>query len=109
MNVQIRAEDWGEFADQFSRNNRDRRVSLEIVSELLGDEPQVKSSPLMALDFDPRADQAFMITVGEGERNFTHVVDAPKKVDLRVDELGKALALSIQKEGKDQTIMRFED
>lgn len=109
MNEQISPEDWGEFADRFSQKNQNRLVSIEIVSQSLGDEPQVERSPLMALDFDPRADQAFLITVGEGKRTFTHVIETPREVYLSTDEMGKALALSIRKEKKDQLILRFED
>ena len=109
MNVQISPENWGEFADLFSQKNMKRLVSIEIVNQTMGDEPLVERLPLITLDFDPSADQAFLITVAEEGRTFTHVVDAPEEVDLRVDESGKTLALSIQKKGKDQMIMRFED
>ena len=109
MDKQIKRADWPAFADQFSQDNQGRPVSVEIVSQDLGDERMAEKVPLVAIDFDHQGQGTFLITVGEGENTLTHTIPSPETVWLRSDPGGKALALEIMAVDQSMTILRFED
>jgi hypothetical protein len=48
-NKSVPREQWGEFFDQFSDDNRGRRISIEIINSELGDEELIQNAPLMAV------------------------------------------------------------
>ena len=51
-NKQIAPERWGEFFEQVSNNNQGRRIKLEIVNPVRGDQIQFENSPLLSLIYD---------------------------------------------------------
>lgn len=109
MNKQINRADWLAFADQFSQDNEGRPVSIEVVSQALGEERLAENIPLMALDFDPENQGAILITVNRDDEIFTHTIAAPKAIWLERTEDGWALALEVVAGDDSRTILRFED
>lgn len=106
MDKQIERSEWQTFVDQFSENNLNRPVTVEILSDELGDEFFAEGAPFMALDYDPKKQESLLISVGEGENLSTHTVSNPKELWVEESPEGNALALEIVNDSG-KTILRF--
>ena len=109
MDVKVERKEWQFFADSFSEENNGRPVTIESITQGMGDEFLAKEIALIALDFDTKGAGAAMITVGEGIETMTHTVDAPESVWFMRQASGKMQALEIVVAGGDKLIVKFDD
>ncbi len=107
--TQINRAEWAHFVDKFSRNNQNRPVSIEVLSQTLGDERLAQNTPLIGLDFDRQGQGKILITVGRGISTMTHAIVAPDTIWLNTGQSGKDLALEITTVDKEQIILSFAD
>ena len=108
-NKQIAPEGWSEFFDQFSNNNRGRRIKLETVNPERGDQIQFQNSPLLSLAYDSGNTGQVTISTSEEEITCTHTIHAPNTVWEALDQDGKVVALEILDESRNQTILQFQE
>ena len=108
-NKQIAPERWGEFFDQVSNNNKGRRIKLEIVNPVRGDQIQFENSPLLSLVYDSVNTGQVTISATEEEITRTHTIHAPNTVWEALDQDGKVVALEILDESHNQAILQFQE
>ncbi len=87
---------WGDFFDQFSEDNRGRRIVIESISSELGDEELIQNAPLMAIVYDrPGKGDDLVIEVGKEEVTYAHTVGAPTEISTGRDSDGQIIAIWI--------------
>lgn len=110
MDKQVERKEWLFFADSFSEENNGRSVTIESVSQDMGDETLAEKTALIALDFDDKESPgAAMITVGKGTETFTHILEAPDAVWFERLGFGKIAAMEVVAANGDRLIIRFDD
>lgn len=109
MDMQVDRKEWTFFADSFSEKNNGRPVTIEQVSQDLGDEVVAEKAAFIALDINKHKDNVAMITVGAGTDTFTHALDAPNVVWTTRLDSGKTAAMEIVSTSGDKLIVRFDD
>ena len=99
---------WGDFFDQFSENNRGRHLVIESISSELGDEELIQNTPLMAIDYDrPGKGNDLMIEVGKEEVTYSHTVDAPTEISMGRDSDGQIIAIWIGDAAGAKTLIKL--
>jgi hypothetical protein len=106
MDYQIDRLQWQTFTDQFSVNNENRLVNLEVLSAELGDEFLAEGTSFTALDYDPKKHESLLISVHGSEGLLTHIISNPKELWVNRNEAGNDVALEIVSDA-DRTIVRF--
>ncbi len=109
MDMQVERKDWTFFADSFSEKNNDRPVTIEQISQNLGDALLAEKATFIALDINQKKGNAAMITVGEGTNTFTHTLDTPDAVWTKRLDSGQTAAMEIVSANGDKLIIRFDD
>ena len=100
---------WPEFLSMFSRGNRGRSVSIELVGMEVGDQPLAESAPLLAIDYDPeRKGDNLVITTGRDVVDYTHTIDEPTEIWELQDDKGEVQALEIVDRSGTKTILSFK-
>ena len=116
-NQKISSDQWGEFFDQFTHDNRGRLIKLEIVNREGGDEILIENAPLWSLVYTPVA-QGNNLTLSTGrnttivterdEVTYSHTIHAPKTVWSAEDSDGQIVALEVIDESNAQTIFSLK-
>ncbi|NPA91922.1 MAG: hypothetical protein GXO55_10860 [Chloroflexi bacterium] len=107
--VRIDKEEWLEFANQFTKDNEGRPVTVEIVDPELGDQEEAEAVPFVALTYDAKHTGEFIITIGREPDLVDHQVDKPKEVWVEKGPDGRVMALAIISETGTQHIIHFHD
>ena len=103
----IQPSRWGEYLAELSRQADGYDTAIEIMSEELGDQVEVRRAPLIELSFDPREGIAFAIGDPSGHIEvLRHTVARPMIVEV-TDEPGVPSALLIEDEEGTKTLVRF--
>lgn len=108
-NQKIASDQWTEFFEQFTHDNRGRLIKLEILNRERGDEILIENAPLWSLVYAP-VPQGKKLTLATGEDEVTsaHNILAPKIVWSAKDENGQVVALEIIDESNAQTILSLK-
>ena len=104
----IPAEGWEAWCDTFTKGNRGRLLSIELVDDEIGDERLAEGLPLVAIDYDPidKGDD-FVVSYGEEVAPTSHVIRAPARLWQAQDADGLVVALEIEDESGRRTILSF--
>ena len=98
---------WSEFLSELSRQADGYQVTVEIMSEELGDQVEIRRAALRELAFDPREGIAISIGDAEGYAELLrHVIARPILVET-TDEPGVPSALLIEDETGTKTLVRL--
>ena len=105
-NQKIASDQWTEFFEQFTHDNRGRLIKLEILNRERGDEILIENAPLWSLVYAP-VPQGKKLTLATGEDEVTsaHNILAPKIVWSAEDADSQVVALEIIDESNTQTIL----
>ena len=109
-NQKISPEQWVEFFDQFTQDNRVRLIKLEIVNRERGDEILIENAPLWSLIYAP-VSQGNKLTLAIEREEVTPAyttILAPKIVWSAKDVNGQVVALEIIDESNAQTILSLK-
>ena len=107
-NKSVPREQWGEFFDQFSNDNRGRRISIEIIDSELGDEELIQNAPLMAMIYDrPGKGDNLAIEVGKDEMTYGHTIDSPTEV-LTGQNSNDVIAIWITDAARRKTLIKLQ-
>jgi Family of unknown function (DUF5335) len=105
----VSPERWGEFFDQFSDGNRGRHISIEVISDELGDEELIQNAPLMAMVYDrPGKGNDLVIETGKDEVTYAHTVYSPTEVLTGQSESGRMMAVSISDAAGTKTLVKLQ-
>jgi len=104
---EIPAAQWREFLDGFSRVHDGWLVTLEILGEL-GAQIEANQLPLRGITADRDGDRTeITILLGDAERRVTHRVTGASHVRLDQTDEGADVALQIESEAGETTLLRF--
>ena len=82
-------------------------TAIEILSDELGDQTEVRRAPLSELAFDPREGIAVSVADATGHTELLrHVIAAPRSLEV-TDEPGVPAALMIEDDTGTKTLVRF--
>ena len=107
--VTIPRADWREKLDQFSLTHDGWRVSLELLDQQIGAQPEIDDLPLRGVTAEVRGRDS-TITIAAEARNkaqITHVIHKPVDVRLEQNDDGADLALEIETRDHEKAILRF--
>lgn len=116
-NQQISSDQWVEFFDQFTQDNRGRLIKLEIVNRERGDEILIENAPLWSLVYAPvpqgnnltlSTGRNTTIVTGRDEVTYSHTIHAPKTVWEAEDSNDQIVALEVIDESNAQTIFSLK-
>ena len=107
--VVIPRADWRVKLDEFSLAHEGWRVSLELLEEEIGAQPEIDDLPLRGVTAEVRPhDSAITIAAGsKGEEHVTHIIHEPTCVQLEQNDEGADVALEIESSGHAKAILRF--
>ncbi len=109
INKSVPRERWGEFFDQFSNDNRGRRISIEIINSELGDEELIQNAPLMAMIYDrPGKGDNLSIEVGKNEMTYGHTIDSLTDVLTGQNSTGVMIAVQISDAAGTKTLIQLQ-
>ncbi len=107
--IRIEKDQWLEFANQFTRENEGRPVTVEIVDPELGAQEEAEAVPFVALTYDAKHTGEFIITIGREPDLVDHQVDEPQEVWVEKDPSGRIMAVAIFSPNDRRTIIHFHD
>lgn len=106
-NRNVPQAEWYRFFQDFSRRHRDALVDMTVVGPKLGAQHEVRSLPLTGIVAD-RFGRTLSILLGSADgANLDHPVDQPLRVWIEEDEAGGELAVAIESENGDRTILEL--
>ncbi len=83
--VDLAAERWTEYFDSIADSIQGSTVTIEIISEELGDQIDVERLPLQAIGYDPK-DDAVEISIGGRDRRYPvvlwHFIANPRTISV---------------------------
>jgi len=107
--VTIPRADWRETLDQFSVTHDGWRVSLELLDQTIGAQPEIDDLPLRGVTAE-LTDRASTITIAAEKKNreqITHTIHTPIDVRLEQNDEGADQALEIESSDHAKAILRF--
>ena len=103
----IQPSRWGEYLAELSRQADGYNTAIEIMSDELGDQVEVRRAPLIEVSFDPRDGIAIAIGDPSGHLEvLRHTVARPTLLEA-TDEPGVPSALLIEDDEGTKTLVRF--
>jgi len=107
--VEIPRADWRVKLDEFSVAHRGWRVSLEVLDDEAGAQPEIDDLPLVGVTAEERTgNPEIVISAGaRGPDQVTHVIHEPTRVQLEQNDEGADVALEIESSDNAKAIMRF--
>lgn len=108
--AEIPRDQWEPFLAGFSRDHQGERITVELLGADLGDQPELRDTPLMGVTFDSKRSEGEAIEVMAGEStraNAMHVVARPVRVLVAQSDKGTDQALEIESLEGPTTLVRF--
>jgi hypothetical protein len=115
MDGEIERQKWQAYLGDFSKRNRGRAASLEVLGEDIGDQEEAELLPFVGVSFESKGSDAPAIEVmlgGSGAadpRDLTHSVAKPRRIVPRIGPNGEEEALEIESEDGTKVILTFEE
>lgn len=108
--IDIGQERWPSFLKMLERMADGRLVRLEVARRELGDQEMGRRLPLVDLDLEEKGSERgrILITVGSDRGELTHVIEAPTRMAVGVNEADEPQWLAIDEHGEATTILHFE-
>ena len=107
--VAIPRADWRATLDEFSTSHEGWRVSLELLDQDIGVQPEIDDLPLRGVTAEV-GERDSTITISAEAKNreqVTHVIHGPAAVRLERNDLGADVALEIESRDHAKAILRF--
>jgi hypothetical protein len=108
--IQTRNRDsWASLFDQVSLGRHGEAVSIEILSDDLGDQTEADLLPLESLSYDDRGDVAILSLAGRGAEKdvvLRHLIHQPREVDVH-EQAENTLVMRIVDLDGAQTLLTF--
>lgn len=107
--VEIPREAWTSTLNTFTEAHRGWLVSLDVLDEAIGAQPEIDNLPLLGVSAEPGNRDA-VITIAAGRlpgAHITHTIHAPSRVQLERRDDGADVALQIESADGAKAILRF--
>lgn len=104
--------DWQRFLQELTEEHEGDDVTIELLDQELGDEPEVQKLPLAYVGYDPK-DEMVIVAVGGRDRRFPvvmhHLVEEPRRILADGSGPGDTWALDVVAADGDQTIVTLHE
>ena len=109
--VDIPAERWPGFLEMINRLANGLPVRLEVARRELGDQDMAKRLPLQEIDFETKGSERgrMVISVGSDRGELTHLITAPTRMAIGLNDFDEPEWLAIDESGEATTIIHFEE
>ena len=106
--IEIPQRDWSARLDEFSRIHEGWLVSLDIMAQSIGAQPEFRQLPLVGITAEPSDGGTISIAVAEptGE-HLTHTIHSPTHVFIEKTNAGANVALEIESADGTKAVLRF--
>lgn len=102
MEVKVLAKsEWPTYFSRLHKAVEGKKIKIEVVGAMLGDQILVKSAPLLGATYEPREN-----TLEISVNGMTHVVEKPREISVQDDD-GEILAIEVVDMGDRHQIMTF--
>jgi Family of unknown function (DUF5335) len=108
--IEIPKQTWTVYFDNLNKRALSEPVRLEVENRDIGDQEMTRRLPLVGIDLETKGSEAgdIELTVGDERRAFTHVIDNPTRVYLKVDDEGNIDCMEIEDQDNGKTLVFFE-
>ena len=106
--IEIPRKEWSGRLDEFSRMHEGWLVSLDIMAESIGVQPEFRQLPLVGVTAEPRDGGTISIAVAEpAGDHLTHTIVLPAHVYIAETEAGADAALEIESADGTKAVLQF--
>ena len=108
--VEIPADQWTRFFDDFSKAHDGWIVTVEVVGRRIGDQEAASGLPLVGLGADTKdGERRVEVMVGRHpESHATRIIEKPRRVQLEQSDLPGHDAIAIEADDGTTTIVTFQ-
>lgn len=108
--IEIPRQTWAVYFDNLNKRALSEPVRLEVENRDIGDQEMTRRLPLVGIDLETKGSEAgdIEVTVGDERQEFTHAIDNPTRVYLKVDDDGNIDCMEIEDQGDGKTLVFFE-
>jgi hypothetical protein len=109
---ELPADRWVEYFDSVSRQLDGQLVTIEVMSDELGDQTDVERLPLQAIGYDPKENLLEISIGGRGPRYpvvLRHFISSPQKISVEESAALSPSAILVSDDGGMQTLIRMFD
>jgi len=107
--IVIPRADWRTKLDEFSSMHEGWHVSLELMDEEIGAQPEIDDLPLTGVTAELNTPEPTITIAAESKRgdHITHIIHTPVRVQLEQNDEGADVALEIESKDHAKAILRF--
>jgi uncharacterized protein DUF5335 len=108
--IEIPPGDWARSLNEFSAMHDGWLISIDVLSNTLGAQPQIRELPLRGISAELRgADSTIAISAARADgEHITHIIHAPTRVRIERTPEGADVALQIESAEGTAAIVRFK-
>ena len=107
---ELAAERWTEYFDAFARRSDGLLVTIEVMSQELGDQTDVERLPLQAIGYDPK-DDVLEISVGGRSTRYPvvlrHFISSPQTISVEESSPPSPAAILVTDASDVRTLIRL--
>jgi len=107
---ELERADWPAYLDSIASSTEGMLVTVELMSEQLGDQTDVERLPVQAISYDPRDDVLEVAVGGRGTRYpvvLRHFVSSPTAISVEETPEGGPSAILVTDAGGVRTLIRL--
>ena len=107
--IEVPFQDWRRVLDEFSAIHEGWLISVDILSALMGAQPELHDLPLLGVTVGGSGARP-SITIAaarSADDHLAHTIESPARVWLERTDAGATAALEIESEDGTKTILRF--
>jgi hypothetical protein len=99
---------WSDALKEFSAMHEGWLVSIDVLSDAIGAQPEVVDVPLLGADFEPAGDGLVTVAAARSaDDHVTHTIQAPRHIWMTRDDSGAVVALEIDSADGTRALVRF--
>ncbi|MFY0564554.1 DUF5335 domain-containing protein [Archangium lansingense] len=108
--IEIPKQTWAVYFDNLNKRALSEPVRIEVENRDIGDQEMTRRLPLVGLDLETKGSEAgdIEVTVGDERQEFTHHIDNPTRVYLKVDDDGNIDCMEVEDQDNGKTLIFFE-
>jgi len=107
---EIPQDQWRNFLDDFSHRHVGQPVTLELLDDDLGDQPEAVELPHVGVSLDPKDSAGEIVEIivgGEPSADVNHIVRRASRVRIAKTDQGDDQALEIEARDEPTVLLRF--
>lgn len=108
--IEIPKQDWAVYFEGLSRRALSHPVRIEVDNRDVGGQELNRRLPLVGIDLETKGSEAgsLEVTLGDERQQFSHLIEQPVRVFLRVDDAGMIDCIDVEDSDEGKTLIFFE-